>query len=100
MKSEEATVDGNKFEGVVATAKEIMTEVSSLKDQVSKLESENKALQEAKTKAEEDAKELPAVREERDKLKALCRQYEGVLSSVSSILEFTPEEPKKMEKAA
>ena len=100
VKSEEATVDGNKFEGVVATAKEIMTEVSSLKDQVSKLESENKALQEAKTKAEEDAKELPAVREERDKLKALCRQYEGVLSSVSSILEFTPEEPKKMEKAA
>ena len=99
-KSEESTVAGNKCEGVVATAKEIMTEVSSLKDQVSKLESENKALQEAKTKAEEDAKELPAVREERDKLKALCRQYEGVLSSVSSILEFTPEEPKKMEKAA
>ena len=99
-KSEESTVDGNKFEGVVATAKEIMTEVSSLKEQVSKLESENKALQEAKTKAEEDAKELPAVREERDNLKALCSQYEGLLSSVSSILESTPEVPKEMKKAA
>lgn len=99
-KSEESTVDGNKFEGVVATAKEIMTEVSSLKDQVSQLESEKIALQEAKAKAEEEAKELPAVREERDKLKALCSQYESVLSSVSSILEFTPEEPKEMKKAA
>ena len=99
-KSEEATVDGNKFEGVVATAKEIMTEVSSLKEQVSQLESEKIALQEAKAKAEEEAKELPAVREERDKLKALCSQYESVLSSVSSILEFTPEEPKEMKKAA
>lgn len=99
-KSEEATVDGNKFEGVVATAKEIMTEVSSLKEQVSKLESEKIALQEAKAKAEEEAKELPAVREERDKLKALCSQYESVLSSVSSILEFTPEETKEMKKAA
>lgn len=99
-KSEEATVDGNKFEGVVATAKEIMTEVSSLKNQVSQLESEKIALQEAKAKAEEEAKELPAVREERDKLKALCSQYEGLLSSVSSILEFTPEEPKEMKKAA
>lgn len=100
VKSEEATVDGNKFEGVVATAKEIMTEVSSLKEQVSQLESEKIALQEAKAKAEEEAKELPAVREERDKLKALCSQYESVLSSVSSILEFTPEEPKEMKKAA
>lgn len=99
-KSEESTVDGNKFEGVVATAKEIMTEVSSLKDQVSQLESEKIALQEAKAKAEEEAKELPAVREERDKLKALCSQYEGLLSSVSSILEPTPEEPKAMKKAA
>ena len=99
-KSEESTVDGNKFEGVVATAKEIMTEVSSLKEQVSQLESEKIALQEAKAKAEEEAKELPAVREERDKLKALCSQYESVLSSVSSILEFTPEEPKEMKKAA
>lgn len=99
-KSEESTVDGNKFEGVVATAKEIMTEVSSLKDQVSQLEREKIALQEAKAKAEEEAKELPAVREERDKLKALCSQYESVLSSVSSILEFTPEEPKEMKKAA
>lgn len=99
-KCEEATVDGNKFEGVVATAKEIMTEVSSLKDQVSQLESEKIALQEAKAKAEEEAKELPAVREERDKLKALCIQYEGLLSSVSSILEPTPEEPKEMKKAA
>ena len=99
-KSEESTVDGNKFEGVVATAKEIMTEVSSLKDQVSQLESEKIALQEAKAKAEEEAKELPAVREERDKLKALCSQYEGLLSSVSSILEPTPEEPKEMKKAA
>ena len=99
-KSEESTVDGNKFEGVVATAKEIMTEVSSLKEQVSQLESEKIALQEAKARAEEEAKELPAVREERDKLKALCSQYESVLSSVSSILEFTPEEPKEMKKAA
>lgn len=99
-KSEESAVDGNKFEGVVATAKEIMTEVSSLKNQVSQLESEKIALQEAKAKAEEEAKELPAVREERDKLKALCSQYEGLLSSVSSILEFTPEEPKEMKKAA
>lgn len=99
-KSEESTVDGNKFEGVVATAKEIMTEVSSLKEQVSQLEREKIALQEAKAKAEEEAKELPAVREERDKLKALCSQYESVLSSVSSILEFTPEEPKEMKKAA
>lgn len=99
-KSEESTVDGNKFEGVVATAKEIMTEVSSLKEQVSQLEREKIALQEAKAKAEEEAKELPAVREERDKLKALCSQYESVLSSVSSILEFTPEEPKEMRKAA
>ena len=100
VEEEEATVDGNKFEGVVATAKEIMTEVSSLKEQVSQLESEKIALQEAKAKAEEEAKELPAVREERDKLKALCSQYESVLSSVSSILEFTPEEPKEMKKAA
>ena len=99
-KSEESTVDGNKFEGVVATAKEIMTEVCSLKDEVSQLESEKIALQEAKAKAEEEAKELPAVREERDKLKALCSQYEGLLSSVSSILEPTPEEPKEMKKAA
>lgn len=99
-KSEESTVDGNKFEGVVATAKEIMTEVSSLKDQVSQLESEKIALQKAKAKAEEEAKELPAVREERDNLKALCSQYEGLLSSVSSILEPTPEEPKEMKKAA
>lgn len=99
-KGEESTVDGNKFEGVVATAKEIMTEVSSLKEQVSQLEREKIALQEAKAKAEEEAKELPAVREERDKLKALCSQYESVLSSVSSILEFTPEEPKEMKKAA